>query len=196
MTSALERWRARREADPWTPDDEIRRGEGHWERLLRMQREAAGRAKEESDARFADDNITVDAHEDQIAWRRAIRRNPVANVVYRAVLGIVGLGLILVGIPMVPFVGPGWLVIFFGIAIWATEFEFAQRLLRVGKARVQAQERWVRTLPWSWRIIGAILTTIFAWGCVYASFMLTGIPGWVPDVIEHRLVQLPGLDPS
>ena len=45
-------------------------------------------------------------------------------------------------------------------------------------------------------IIGAILTTIFAWGCVYASFMLTGIPGWVPDVIEHRLVQLPGLDPS
>ena len=31
---------------------------------------------------------------------------------------------------------------------------------------------------------------------VYASFMLAGIPGWVPDVIEHRLVQLPGLDPS
>lgn len=47
----------------------------------------------------------------------------------RAFIGIVGGVVVLIGIILIPYPGPGWLVVFAGLAILATEFAFAQRLL-------------------------------------------------------------------
>ncbi|MFB7940918.1 TIGR02611 family protein [Streptomyces sp. NPDC127049] len=49
---------------------------------------------------------------------------------------IVGLAVIVAGILMLVFPGPGWLVIFAGMAIWATEFVWAQIVLRWTKRKV------------------------------------------------------------
>ncbi|MET9349857.1 TIGR02611 family protein [Streptomyces termitum] len=49
---------------------------------------------------------------------------------------IVGLAVIGAGILMLVFPGPGWLVIFAGMAIWATEFVWAQIVLRWTKRKV------------------------------------------------------------
>ncbi|MGW4780252.1 TIGR02611 family protein [Streptomyces filamentosus] len=49
---------------------------------------------------------------------------------------IVGLAVIVAGILMLVFPGPGWLVIFGGMAIWATEFVWAQIVLRWTKRKV------------------------------------------------------------
>lgn len=49
---------------------------------------------------------------------------------------IVGLAVVVAGIIMLPLPGPGWLVIFGGMAIWATEFVWAQLVLRWTRRKV------------------------------------------------------------
>ncbi|MEU1052889.1 TIGR02611 family protein [Streptomyces sp. NPDC005876] len=49
---------------------------------------------------------------------------------------VIGLAVVVVGIVMLPLPGPGWVVIFAGMAIWATEFVWAQLVLRWTKRKV------------------------------------------------------------
>ncbi|WP_190034524.1 TIGR02611 family protein [Streptomyces fructofermentans] len=49
---------------------------------------------------------------------------------------VVGLAVVGAGVVMLPLPGPGWLVIFGGMAIWATEFVWAQLVLRWTKRKV------------------------------------------------------------
>lgn len=61
-------------------------------------------------------------------------------------IGIFVLGLLIVvgGVIMLPLPGPGWLVIFAGMAVWATEFAWAQSVLRWTKARFGEGASWFR----------------------------------------------------
>ena len=88
-----------------------------------------------------DDNIVLDAEDDDWAWRRRIRAHPTAHRIYRGAVGVVGAVVLVVGLIAVPAPGPGWLIVFVGLAIWASEFEFAQRLLRWGRARLRSGTR-------------------------------------------------------
>ncbi len=49
---------------------------------------------------------------------------------------IIGLAIVVAGIIMLPLPGPGWVVIFGGMAVWATEFVWAQLVLRWTKRKV------------------------------------------------------------
>lgn len=49
---------------------------------------------------------------------------------------IVGLAVVVAGVAMLVLPGPGWVVIFGGMAIWATEFVWAQLVLRWTKRKV------------------------------------------------------------
>jgi uncharacterized protein (TIGR02611 family) len=49
---------------------------------------------------------------------------------------VVGLAVVVAGALMLVLPGPGWLVIFAGMAIWATEFVWAQLVLRWTKRKV------------------------------------------------------------
>ncbi|MBD0740726.1 TIGR02611 family protein [Streptomyces sp. CBMA152] len=49
---------------------------------------------------------------------------------------VVGLAVVVTGVILLPLPGPGWLVIFGGMAIWATEFVWAQLVLRWTKRKV------------------------------------------------------------
>ncbi|MDT9686459.1 TIGR02611 family protein [Streptomyces sp. TRM76323] len=49
---------------------------------------------------------------------------------------LIGLAVVVVGVIMLPLPGPGWFVIFAGMAIWATEFVWAQLVLRWTKRKV------------------------------------------------------------
>ena len=74
---------------------------------------------------------------------------------------IVGIVLVIGGLVMVPLPGPGWLVVILGLAILASEFEPAQRVLDFVKAKVRAWERWVRSEPWWVQGFFALLTAAF-----------------------------------
>jgi len=56
----------------------------------------------------------------------------------RVAVTIAGFALILVGIALLVLPGPGWLLIFAGLAILSTEYVWAQRMLN--KAKEQAQK--------------------------------------------------------
>ncbi|MER6995827.1 TIGR02611 family protein [Streptomyces sp. NPDC000410] len=71
---------------------------------------------------------------------------------------IVGLAVVGAGIVMLPLPGPGWLVIFAGMAIWATEFVWAQLVLRWTKRKVTEAAQ--RALDPKVRRRNIILTTI------------------------------------
>lgn len=60
---------------------------------------------------------------------------------------IVGGIVILVGILLIPYPGPGWLIVFAGFAILSTEFTFAAKALAWLKERYNIWEQWVRRQP-------------------------------------------------
>ena len=65
--------------------------------------------------------------------RARVRGNPRANLIWRIIVGVLG-GLVLVaGIIAIPYPGPGWLIVFAGLAILATEFTWARRVLRFAR---------------------------------------------------------------
>ncbi|MHB9863025.1 TIGR02611 family protein [Streptomyces sp. YIM S03343] len=49
---------------------------------------------------------------------------------------VVGLAVVGLGVVLLPLPGPGWVVIFAGMAVWATEFVWAQLVLRWTKRKV------------------------------------------------------------
>lgn len=71
---------------------------------------------------------------------------------------MVGLAVVVAGVIMLPLPGPGWLVIFGGMAIWATEFVWAQLVLRWTKRKVT--EATQRALDPAVRRRNIILTSV------------------------------------
>ncbi|MFE9402951.1 TIGR02611 family protein [Streptomyces sp. NPDC006530] len=85
---------------------------------------------------------------------------------------VVGLAVVAAGVVMLPLPGPGWLVIFGGMAIWATEFVWAQLVLRWTKRKVteaaqKALDPKVRRrniiLTTVGLVIVAVLVAIYVW---------------------------------
>ncbi len=74
-----------------------------------------------------------------MAWFHHIRRQS-----RRALVAIVGGLVVLVGLVLIPYPGPGWLIVFAGLAILATEFEFASRLLAYARGKYDAWVNWIK----------------------------------------------------
>jgi uncharacterized protein (TIGR02611 family) len=95
---------------------------------------------------------------------------------------------------MVPFPGPGWLVVFLGLAIWASEFEWAQRLLHRARAALHTWATWLRPQPWWVKGLTLLLTVLGIAMVFWLLFLVSGVPGILPDGIEQWLQRVPGLD--
>ncbi|MEW2630546.1 TIGR02611 family protein [Streptomyces sp. NPDC048389] len=65
-----------------------------------------------------------------------IKRSRPLHVSWQVGVFVVGLAVVLAGVSMLVLPGPGWVVIFGGMAIWATEFVWAQLVLRWTKRKV------------------------------------------------------------
>lgn len=59
-------------------------------------------------------------------FRLRLRRHPVLHVSYRVLIAVVGGAIIIGGLILVPLPGPGWLIVFVGIAVLGTEFRWAR----------------------------------------------------------------------
>ena len=101
-----------------------------------------------------------------------IKRSRTLHLSWQVGVFIVGLAVVGAGIVMLPLPGPGWLVIFGGMAIWATEFVWAQLVLRWTKRKVTEAAQ--RALDPKVRRRNIILTTI---GLVIIA-VLVGIYVW------------------
>lgn len=71
----------------------------------------------------------------------------------RVLTAIVGGLVVLVGIVMIPYPGPGWLVVFAGFAILATEFKFAASALEWLKDKYESWFNWLKRQHMSIQIL-------------------------------------------
>jgi uncharacterized protein (TIGR02611 family) len=65
-----------------------------------------------------------------------VKARRVLHVSWQVGVFMIGLAVVVAGVVMLPLPGPGWVVIFAGMAIWATEFVWAQLVLRWTKRKV------------------------------------------------------------
>jgi uncharacterized protein (TIGR02611 family) len=76
----------------------------------------------------------------------------------RVFISIVGTVVVLVGIVAIPYPGPGWLIVFAGLAILATEFMWARRLLDFARGYYDTWTDWLKRQPFWARLAIGILT--------------------------------------
>ncbi|MFH8701139.1 TIGR02611 family protein [Streptomyces chartreusis] len=99
-------------------------------------------SNEPGDVAMAADETEVDGVKDdseQGLGSRApefIKARRVLHLSWQVGVFIIGLAIVGAGIVMLPLPGPGWVVIFGGMAVWATEFVWAQLVLRWTKRKV------------------------------------------------------------
>jgi uncharacterized protein (TIGR02611 family) len=65
----------------------------------------------------------------------------------RALIGVIGTIVVLAGVIMIPYPGPGWLVVFAGLAVLATEFAFAAQLLQKARSFYNQWLGWIKRQP-------------------------------------------------
>lgn len=76
-----------------------------------------------------------------VRMRQALRLTGVPPVIRRVIVGVIGGTVVLIGVALVVLPGPALVVIPLGLAILATEFMWARRLLRKARALVGIRDR-------------------------------------------------------
>jgi uncharacterized protein (TIGR02611 family) len=73
------------------------------------------------------------------------------------------------GLVLVPLPGPGWAIVFGGLAIWAIEFAWAARLLDWVRRQVRAFTQMMKRLHWTLRaafslaVVAVLLSIAWLW---------------------------------
>lgn len=137
-----------------------------------------------------DHHVLIEPEEDRWRWRRKIRQNPHQLRVYRVAVAIAGLFFIALGFVSGPLPGPGGIpLVLLGLAIWASEFEWAHRLMLFFKAQLDRFRGWSRPKQVLFWVVFFACCGLFG----YTYLLVIGAPSWMPDTV-HRLVDhLPGV---
>lgn len=78
----------------------------------------------------------------------------------RLLIGIIGGMVLLVGIVTIPYPGPGWLIVFAGLGILSTEFEWARNALEFAKGKYDAWQAWLKKQPLYVKALAWTLTCV------------------------------------
>ena len=120
---------------------------------------------------------------DHLSKRRdRLRERPLADFAYRV-------GVAVVGLTASPYPGPGWAIVFLGLAILASEFYWAQRTLKFTRDRYNTAMWWLRRQPWWVQALGAVLTG----AVVVGTLWLFGAIDWAAGLfgLQHPMLRSP-----
>ncbi|PZS15319.1 MAG: TIGR02611 family protein [Pseudonocardiales bacterium] len=119
-------------------------------------------------------------HENRFSrFRQWVRRRPGVDLAYRILVGVVGTVVLAAGILAIPYPGPGWLILFAGLALLGTEFTWARRVLHWTRARYDAWTGWVRRQPAVVRLGVIVLTGAVVLVTLWLVNALGFVAGWV-----------------
>lgn len=136
-------------------------------------------------------HILIEPQEDRWQWRRKIRRDPRKLFFYRWAVGFAGLVFIALGIVTGPLPGPGGIpLVLLGLAIWASEFEWAHKVMQ-----------WLKAQLHRYRGFPAKRKVLF-WICFFAAcgllgylyLLFIGFPAWMPQFMHNLADRLPGVN--
>ena len=133
--------------------------------------------------------IASDAKRRWARWRDRLRDRPKAEFGYRIAIAVVGLAVLGVGILAIPYPGPGWAIVFLGLAILATEFDWARRLLAYTRERYDKVMAWFKAQGLWVQLLGAAFTAAVVLGTLW----LLGAMGWAAGLVgvEARWLRSP-----
>ena len=112
-------------------------------------------------------------------WRDRLRHRPRVEFGYRIVVAVLGLAVLGVGVLAIPYPGPGWAIVFVGLAILATEFDWARRLLAYTRARYDKVMAWFKAQGLWVQVLGAAATA----AVVLTTLWLLGALGWAAGLV-------------
>ncbi|MDT5387212.1 MAG: hypothetical protein QOE04_853 [Mycobacterium sp.] len=112
-------------------------------------------------------------------WRDRLRDRRGVDLAYRIVVGVVGLAVLTAGIVAIPYPGPGWAIVFIGLAILATEFDWARRLLKYTRGRYDQMMDWFKAQGFWVQALGIVLTA----AVVVSTLWLLGALSWAAGLI-------------
>ena len=88
-----------------------------------------------------------------------------SSLTRRILIGFAGWAIVLIGVVMVPYPGPGWAVVFVGLSILATEFERAAKVHRYAHGKYTLWQEWytrqpvyIKAIFWGLTCVTAIVT--------------------------------------
>lgn len=106
-------------------------------------------------------------------FRSRVRSTPAGRLGLRIATGVAGLVVVAVGIVLIPFPGPGWLIVLTGLAILSVEFAWARRLLTFTRRQLERWWRWVLRQNLFVRGLVAMSGMAFVTGVVLLTLWLT-----------------------
>jgi uncharacterized protein (TIGR02611 family) len=118
----------------------------------------------------------------RLGFRAFLARHRGLEVAYRALIAVIGFAIIVAGIVLIPLPGPGWLIVFAGLALLATEFAWAERLLHYARDKVRGWTDWVTRQPLAVRGLIGLVGLGFIAGMVLLYVHVQGVPAWIPVV--------------
>lgn len=89
----------------------------------------------------------------------------------RVLVGIAGGIVLLIGLVMIPYPGPGWLVTFAGLALLSTEFTWAHRLLE--RMRIY-YDNWIAWLKRQRAIVRLLVVTFTGVVVILTIWIMNG----------------------
>ena len=113
------------------------------------------------------------------AFRMKVRARPGWNLAWRIGIGVLGTVVLILGVLAIPYPGPGWLIVFAGLGILATEFTWAGRLLTFARGYYDAWSAWVRRQN---RVVQALLGLV-SLAVVLAMLWLLGALWFAADLV-------------
>ncbi|WP_375432143.1 PGPGW domain-containing protein [uncultured Friedmanniella sp.] len=137
-----------------------------------------------------DRHVLREAGEDRWKWRARIRRNAHQLRVYRVAVAILGALLIGLGLATGWLPGPGGIpLVLLGLAVWASEFVWAQRLMELFKRQLRRFRSWTRPQQAAAWIVFFACCGLIGYGYLVA----VGAPTWLPGDVTSVLARLPGV---
>ena len=113
-------------------------------------------------------------------FRMYLARHRSLDLAYRIAVAVIGAAVVLGGIVLIPLPGPGWLIVFGGLAILATEFAWAGRLLDFARSKVLGWTYWVTRQSLAVRALIGLVGLLFVAGFVWGYVVTQGVPRWMP----------------
>ena len=112
-------------------------------------------------------------------FRARIAENKSLDLAYRITVGVVGTVVLVLGVLAIPYPGPGWLIVFAGLGILASDFAWAKSALRFVRKRYDAFMAWFSTQSMFVKGLGVLFTTVVVLATLWllGTFALVG--GWI-----------------
>lgn len=110
----------------------------------------------------------------------------------RIAIGCIGGAIVVVGIVAIPYPGPGWLIVFAGLSVLATEFTWAQTALDYARGKYDAWQDWVAKQPLWFKsliwLMTAAIVIVTVWlinGYGFINHWLNLRQDWLDSPILH-----------